>query len=131
MRRVSLPLFAAAARTPLRRLETASPKQQLHDAIDRIIAQDRVVVFLTGTPMQPRCRFTGAIVDILKQLGIKYSYFNILDDDEVCEELKEYKNWPTYPQVYIDGELLGGYDVCKKMMLDGELTKMLSEKNLL
>lgn len=106
-------------------------KHPLADVLDAIIRKDRMVVFLTGTPTQPRCRFTVATVDILRQLGVKYSYFNILDDDEVCEGLKEYSSWPTYPQVYIDGELIGGYDVIKKMLLDGDLTKLLKDKDLL
>ncbi|KPI84134.1 glutaredoxin-like protein [Leptomonas seymouri] len=99
--------------------------------IKDIIHHDRLVVFLTGTPEQPRCRFTVQLVDLLNQLGIKYSFFNILDDDEVCEGLKRYSDWPTYPQVYVDGELLGGYDVCRHMMLDGSLIHTFKEKELL
>eukprot|EP00658_Telonema_sp_P-2_P062525 TRINITY_DN51198_c0_g1_i1.p1 TRINITY_DN51198_c0_g1~~TRINITY_DN51198_c0_g1_i1.p1 ORF type:complete len:118 (+),score=40.69 TRINITY_DN51198_c0_g1_i1:170-523(+) len=67
--------------------------------------------FLTGSPEAPRCRFTVSLVDILNQIGVQYSYVNILEDDEVCEGLKEFSSWPTYPQVYIDGELIGGYDI--------------------
>ncbi|KAG5487591.1 hypothetical protein LSCM4_08036 [Leishmania orientalis] len=96
-----------------------------------IISRDRLVVFLTGTPEQPRCRFTAQLVDLLNQLGIRYSFFDIMADDEVCEGLKAYSDWPTYPQVYVDGELLGGYDICKRMMLDGTLTRMLKEKDLM
>ncbi|KAG5487038.1 hypothetical protein LSCM1_07707 [Leishmania martiniquensis] len=101
--------------------------KDLHDIIHR----DRVVVFLTGTPEHPRCRFTAQLVDLLNQLGLRYSFFDIMADDEVCEGLKAYSDWPTYPQVYVDGELLGGYDICKKMMLDGTLTGMLREKDLM
>lgn len=88
-------------------------------------------MFLTGTPEQPRCRFTVQLVDLFNQLGIKYSFFNILDDEEVCEGLKTYSEWPTYPQIYIDGELLGGYDICKNMMLDGTLIRTFKEKELM
>ncbi|AYU75937.1 monothiol glutaredoxin [Leishmania donovani] len=101
--------------------------KDLHD----IICHDRLVVFLTGTPSQPRCRFTAQLVDLLDQLGVKYSFFNIMDDEEVCEGLKAYSDWPTYPQVYVDGELLGGFDICKTMMLDGTLTTMLKDKQLI
>ncbi|KEG14008.1 glutaredoxin-like protein [Trypanosoma grayi] len=100
-------------------------------AIGGIIAKDRVVVFLTGTPEKPRCRFTAQMVDMLQQLEVHYSFCNILDDDEVCEGLKTYSDWPTYPQLYIDGELIGGYDVCKNMLLSGQLTQLLKEKELL
>ena len=105
--------------------------RELQETIRGIIGQSRIVVFLTGTPDEPRCRFTSALVDILRQVGVHYSFYNILEDDEVCEGLKEFSSWPTYPQVYVDGELLGGYDVTKQLLLSGELTKMLKEKNLL
>lgn len=109
--------------------ETISP--ELAAVIDSIIKKDRMVVFLTGTPTAPRCRFTAATVDILKQLGVKYSFFDILEDDEICEGLKVHSGWPTLPQIFIDGELIGGYDVCKTMLLSGDLTKLLKEKDMI
>jgi monothiol glutaredoxin len=143
MRRVSYALSttavwaAASSLCASCRFETTSSpppdkiSEELANAIDVIIKKDRMVVFLTGTPQRPRCRFTAATVDILKQLGVKYSFFDILDDDEICEGLKVHSGWPTYPQIYVDGELVGGYDVCKSMLLSGELTKLLKEKDLL
>lgn len=125
--------FAAAA-TVRQGTTTTSQEtipQELAEAIDGIIKKDRMVVFLTGTPNQPRCRFTAATVDILKQLGVKYSFYDILQDDEVCEGLKIHSGWPTYPQIYIDGELIGGFDVCKTMLLSGELTKLLKAKDMI
>ncbi|RNF09046.1 glutaredoxin-like protein [Trypanosoma conorhini] len=104
---------------------------ELAACIKDIILRDRVVIFLTGTPEQPRCRFTVQMVDMMRQVGVPYSFFNVLDDDEVCEGVKTYSDWPTYPQLYIDGELVGGYDVCKSMLLSGQLTKLLKEKELL
>jgi len=103
----------------------------LHKKLHELIHQGRIVVFLTGTPEEPRCGFTARIVDLLAQLPIQYTPVNILDDDEVCEGLKSYSNWPTYPQVYIDGELIGGFDITRKMLLDGSLPKLLKEKKLL
>ncbi|CAD2222490.1 glutaredoxin-like protein [Angomonas deanei] len=127
------PLGACASRmfcAPTRPfLAPSDVEADLAKDIKGIIDNDRLVVFLTGTPENPRCRFTVQLVDLLVQLGVKYSFFNILDDDEVCEGLKTYSDWPTYPQIYIDGELLGGYDIARKMMLDGTFTKMLKEKN--
>lgn len=110
---------------------TETIPQELADTIDGIIKKDRMVVFLTGTPQQPRCRFTAATVDMFAQLGVKYSFYDILQDDEICEGLKVHSGWPTYPQIYVDGELIGGYDVCKTMLLNGELTKLLKAKDLL
>jgi Grx4 family monothiol glutaredoxin len=133
MRRFSIGMAAAcrSALSSVKYCSSKSEKDALHAKLRGLINQDRLVVFLTGTPEEPRCRFTFAMSDMLRQLGVQYTYVNILSDDDVCEGLKEYSNWPTYPQVYLDGELLGGYDVCKKMLLDGELTKMLKDKGLL
>lgn len=128
----------AALYTPTAALHTSAvcrapadvPKELATD-LHHIIHHDRLVAFLTGTPEQPRCRFTVQLVDLFNQLGIKYSFFNIMEDEEVCEGLKAYSDWPTYPQVYLDGELLGGYDIMKKMTLEGSLTKLLKEKDLM
>lgn len=105
--------------------------EDLKKEIQAMITQDRMVCFLTGSPEAPRCRFTVSLVDILNQIGVQYSYVNILEDEEVCEGLKVFSSWPTYPQVYIDGDLIGGYDIIKTMMLDGELPKLLKSKKLL
>ena len=96
-----------------------------------LIHSGRVVIFLTGTPEAPRCGFTRALVSILEQLKLKYQYVDIMESEEVCEGLKEYSGWPTYPQVYIDQELVGGFDVIKEMTLSGEFPKLLAEKKLL
>lgn len=118
-------------RSSPRLLAPKDVSEELAQDLQRIIAHDRVVAFLTGTPEAPRCRFTVQLVDLLEQLTVPYGYFNILDDDEVCEGLKQYSDWPTYPQVYVDGELVGGYDVVVSMARSGALTKMLSEKGIL
>ncbi|CCW69040.1 unnamed protein product [Phytomonas sp. Hart1] len=112
-------------------LSPSDVSKDLADDLYKIINNHRVVLFITGTPEEPRCRFTVRLIDIVHQIGLEYVYFDILQDDEVCEGLKTYSDWPTYPQVYIDGVLLGGYDVVKQMMLDGSLVKTLSEKKLL
>lgn len=88
------------------------------------------MVFLTGTPQEPRCGFTARITSLLDQMGVPYSFHDINADDEVCEALKEYSQWPTYPQLYVDGQLIGGYDVCKEQVLSGELPRLLKEKGL-
>lgn len=118
-------------RTTLPRLAPADVPPALAKEIEEIISHARIVAFLTGSATSPRCRFTVQLVELLEQLQVPYSYFNILDDDEICQGLKKYSDWPTYPQVYVDGELLGGYDVVKEMMLSGALTKLLKEKKLL
>lgn len=71
------------------------------------------------------------MTDLLGQLGIKYTYVDIMEDDEVCEGLKSFSSWPTYPQLYIDGELIGGYDITKELVLSGKFTQMLRDKKLM
>lgn len=104
---------------------------QLAGELKKLIAQDRVVVFLTGSPDEPRCGFTARMTSLLQQFQVPYSFVNILEDDAVCEGLKVYSDWPTYPQMYVDEELVGGYDVVKQMALSGDLVKLLKDKNLL
>lgn len=111
--------------------EQQQQKSPLHQKLDSLINKGRITVFLTGTPMQPRCGFTVRMVEMLEQLPIKYEYVDIMQDEEVCEGLKEYSNWPTYPQLYIDGELVGGWDVTRQMVIDGTLIQHLHEKGLL
>jgi Grx4 family monothiol glutaredoxin len=77
-----------------------------------------------GTPDEPRCGFSSKMVGILRKEGLKFSYFNILTDNEVREGLKKYSNWPTYPQLYFNGELVGGLDVVKELSEENELRKM-------
>lgn len=76
-----------------------------------LINQEPVMVFIKGTPQQPRCGFTRTLIALLNQLQAKYGYFDILSDDEVRQSLKVYSNWPTYPQLYIKGSLVGGLDI--------------------
>ena len=104
---------------------------ELRADIEQKLKSARVVVFLTGTPQQPRCGFTMRMVDLLRQFGVAYTSYDILEDDDFCAGLKRYSDWPTYPQMYVDGELVGGYDATKQMALDGSLVKMLKEKQLL
>lgn len=112
-------------------LSPSDVSEALAKDLAKIISHDRIVLFLTGTPEAPRCRFTVQLLELMHQLDVPFGYFNILEDDEVCEGLKQYSDWPTYPQVYIDGELLGGFDVMKEMLRSGALKTMLKEKDLL
>jgi monothiol glutaredoxin len=116
---------------PLHSLPRDQLKTDVHRLCYDLIHSGRVVIFLTGTPEQPRCRFTRALCGLLEQIKLKYQYVDIMESDELCEGLKDYSGWPTYPQVYIDHELIGGYDVVKELVLNGSFTKMLNEKGLL
>jgi monothiol glutaredoxin len=91
------------------------------------ILKHPVVLFMKGTPDFPQCGFSGQTVQILDACKAKYAYFNIFEDPEMREALKEYSNWPTYPQLYINGELVGGCDIVIDMYNKGELQKALAE----
>ena len=102
----------------------AQPGEPLEDHLKRLINMDNVVLFMKGNRAQPMCGFSFQMVQLLDSLDVKYSTFNILEDEEVRQGLKAYSSWPTYPQLYHQGELLGGLDVVKDMGVV-ELTEML------
>jgi len=84
------------------------------------------MAFIKGTPAVPQCGFSAKFVNILKELGVQYGSFNILSDSVIREGLKKYSNWPTYPQLYVNGELVGGLDIVKQLAEEGELIKMIN-----
>lgn len=85
------------------------------------------MLFMKGTPDKPRCGFSTKVVNALREEGIDFGSFNILEDEEVRQGLKTYSNWPTFPQLYYKGELLGGCDIVMEMKANGELKSSLSE----
>lgn len=94
------------------------------ERIDQLINQDKIVVFMKGTKLMPQCGFSNNVVQILNTLGVSYATVNILDDPEVRQGIKEYSNWPTIPQVYVNGEFIGGSDVMIELYQNGELQQM-------
>eukprot|EP01059_Diplonema_ambulator_P008524 TRINITY_DN18168_c2_g1_i1.p2 TRINITY_DN18168_c2_g1~~TRINITY_DN18168_c2_g1_i1.p2 ORF type:complete len:208 (+),score=80.99 TRINITY_DN18168_c2_g1_i1:42-665(+) len=90
-----------------------------------LINREKVMLFMKGEPSAPRCGFSRTIVSILNEEGIKFGHFDILTDEAIRQGLKTYSNWPTYPQLYVNGELLGGLDVVKELKEDGELAASL------
>eukprot|EP00484_Ammonia_sp_Unknown_P006939 CAMPEP_0197075540 /NCGR_PEP_ID=MMETSP1384-20130603/211663_1 /TAXON_ID=29189 /ORGANISM="Ammonia sp." /LENGTH=343 /DNA_ID=CAMNT_0042514389 /DNA_START=17 /DNA_END=1048 /DNA_ORIENTATION=+ len=101
--------------------ETKNAQQTLNDRLKSLVHQKTVMLFMKGTPSQPQCGFSNQMIQLLKQQGVSdYGHFNILDDMEVRQGLKKYSNWPTYPQLYVKGQLLGGLDVVKEMIEDDE-----------
>jgi Grx4 family monothiol glutaredoxin len=103
----------------------ASSKEELKKRLEKLTSFAPIMVFMKGTPSQPQCGFSAKLVDILKKENVQFESFNILSDDEVRQGLKEYSNWPTYPQLYVSGKLIGGLDIVKEMQQDGELAPVL------
>src|SRR6187549_1897791 len=98
------------------------------DVTERIkqhISTQPVVLFMKGTPDFPQCGFSAQTVAVLKHLGANFHAVNIFDDLELRDELKRYSNWPTYPQLYVNGELIGGCDIAMQMLQSGELKQLI------
>ena len=100
--------------------------EPLRKRIADTIAKGRVMLFMKGNPAMPQCGFSAAVVAILKQTGVPFESYNILADPELREGLKEYSSWPTYPQLYVDGKLVGGADIVRDLHDRGELAKLLA-----
>ena len=97
-----------------------------HDArMKNLIKKEKVMLFMKGSPDAPKCGFSRTIIGILGDEGVKFGHFDILTDDTVRQGLKVLSNWPTYPQLYVDGELLGGLDVVRELQEGGELKENL------
>jgi monothiol glutaredoxin len=97
----------------------------LKTRITETIASNRIMLFMKGNPSMPQCGFSAAVVGILKEVGVPFGSYNILADQELREGLKEYSSWPTYPQLYVDGQLVGGCDIIREMHAKGELASLL------
>lgn len=89
-----------------------------------------VMIFMKGCPDAPRCGFSKQLMELITEVGLKdFQTFNILADEEVRQGLKEYSNWPTYPQIYVDGKFVGGLDILKDLHEMGELKQTLKIKD--
>jgi monothiol glutaredoxin len=95
--------------------------------IEEQLSSNDVLLYMKGTPDFPQCGFSGQTVAALNAVGKPYAFVNIFEDPEIREGLKEYSNWPTFPQLYVKGELIGGCDIVIEMYHSGELQKLLEE----
>jgi monothiol glutaredoxin len=101
--------------------------EELRARIQQAITKDRVTLFMKGNPSMPQCGFSAAVVGVLKEVGVPFGSVNILADQELREGLKEYSSWPTYPQLYVDGKLIGGADIVRDLHARGELGRLLTQ----
>lgn len=109
----------------IQEIEAADKSKDLKEQIEGLLASSKVVLFMKGNSDMPQCGFSANSVAILKHLGVAYKTFNILNDPEIRQGLKEFSNWPTYPQLYVNGKLLGGNDIITEMFKSGELQEYL------
>ncbi|KAK0727191.1 monothiol glutaredoxin-5 [Lasiosphaeria miniovina] len=107
---------------------------QTRQAITKAVASAPVVLFMKGTPETPQCGFSRASIQILGLQGVdpaKFAAFNVLEDQDLRQGIKEFSDWPTIPQLYVDKEFIGGCDIIVSMHQNGELAKLLDEKKVL
>ena len=102
----------------------------IDERIKQQIGGDDVVLYMKGTPVFPMCGFSAQVVQVLSQTGVPFQSYNILDDMDLRDGLKKFSNWPTFPQLYVKGELVGGADIVREMYETGELTQLLEEKGV-
>lgn len=100
----------------------------VNERIKDQIQTNPVLLYMKGTPDFPQCGFSGQTVAALKAIGKPFAYVNIFEDPEIREGLKAYSNWPTFPQLYVNGELVGGCDIVVEMYQSGELKSLLGEE---
>ena len=97
------------------------------ERIEEILKSDNIVLFMKGNSEFPQCGFSANTVAILKHIGKSFTTFDILQDMDIRQGLKEYSNWPTFPQLYIKGKLVGGNDIITEMFESGDLQEVLKE----
>lgn len=95
------------------------------DKIEALLTENPIILFMKGDKYFPKCGYSKLAVEILNEYTDNYTTFDILKDEELRNDLKQYSAWPTYPQLYVKSELIGGSDILKEMHLNGELTELL------
>eukprot|EP01112_Ceratiomyxa_fruticulosa_P003148 TRINITY_DN1352_c0_g1_i2.p1 TRINITY_DN1352_c0_g1~~TRINITY_DN1352_c0_g1_i2.p1 ORF type:complete len:325 (-),score=72.08 TRINITY_DN1352_c0_g1_i2:60-1034(-) len=102
-------------------------KEDINTRLQKLVNTSKVMLFMKGSPAQPRCGFSSKMVNLLKATSIEFGSFDILEDQEVRDGLKKFSNWPTYPQLYVNGKLVGGLDIVTELSENGELKDILAQ----
>ena len=105
--------------------------QQVKEQIEKEINDNKICLFMKGTPDSPQCGFSMAVSNVLKHLKVNFNGVNVLEDENLRQGIKDFSDWPTIPQLYIKGEFIGGCDIVKEMFEKGELKKLLESKKLI
>jgi monothiol glutaredoxin len=99
----------------------------IQDKIQQQLSSDKIVLYMKGTPQFPQCGFSAKATQMLGACGVKFTTYDILSDPEMRQGLKEYSHWPTFPQLYVNGELVGGCDIMTELYQKGELQKLVTQ----
>ena len=102
-----------------------------NEVIKKLIDENDVCLFMKGTPEAPQCGFSMAVSNVLKHLKVNFKSVNVLEDENIRKDIKDFSDWPTIPQLYVKKEFIGGCDIVKEMFEKGELKKLLSEKKII
>ena len=97
---------------------------EVKSRIDELVNSNKVLVFMKGSKLMPQCGFSNNVVQIMNTLGVPYKTVDVLDDPEIRQGIKEYSSWPTIPQIYLNGEFVGGSDIAIELYQSGELQQM-------
>ncbi|KAJ0176043.1 hypothetical protein K1T71_008217 [Dendrolimus kikuchii] len=123
IRRGVLPVYNNVFKATCRSFAETGIKEK----IDQIVKNNKVVVFMKGVPDAPRCGFSNAVVQIMRMHAVPYESHDVLSDENLRQGIKDYSNWPTIPQVFINGEFVGGCDIMLQMHQSGELVEELKK----
>ena len=104
---------------------------QTKNLIQSHIDSNEICLFMKGTPDAPQCGFSMAVSNVLKHLNIDFKGINVLEDENLRQEIKEFSDWPTIPQLYVKKEFIGGCDIVKEMFENGELKKLFEDKKII
>ncbi|KAJ7240170.1 glutaredoxin [Mycena haematopus] len=104
----------------------AETPEELDTRLRRLMTQSKVVLFMKGNPEEPRCGFSRKLSTLLKEQGVQFSSFDILQDEDVRQGLKKLNDWPTFPQLIVNGELVGGLDIVQEMVETGEFADVVA-----
>lgn len=96
--------------------------------IKKMVSDHRIILFMKGTPDFPQCGFSNVVANIMKDSGVAFAAFDVLSDMTIREGIKQFGNWPTIPQLYVDGELIGGCDIVRELYENDELMDVLNTK---
>ena len=99
----------------------------INETIKSQLEENPIILYMKGSPQAPQCGFSAKTVQAVMACGERFAFVNILDNQEIRENLKVYSNWPTFPQLYVNGELVGGCDIVMEMYESGELKKLIGE----
>ena len=103
----------------------------INEKIENIINENKVSLFMKGTPDSPQCGFSMTVSNVLKHLKINFKGINVLEDENLRQGIKDFSDWPTIPQLYVKSEFIGGCDIVKEMFEKGELKKLFEDKKVI